>query len=48
MPAKLMINSNYNAKTSGILPRVNMPHFQHLIIALDFYLTCRCALYNIS
>ncbi len=36
MPDKLMIPSNYKTKTSGILPRVNMPHFQHLIMLLDF------------
>jgi len=36
MPSKSIILSNYSAKCSGILPRVNMPHFQCLSNSLDF------------
>ncbi len=48
MPGKSIIISSYRAKCSGILPRVNMPHFHYLIMSLDFYPTCRCAQYNLS
>jgi hypothetical protein len=48
MPGKSIIISTNNAKYSGILPRVDMPHFQYVIKSLDFYSTCGCALNNIS
>ncbi len=43
MSGKSIQKSNYNAKYSGILPRVNMPHSQYLIKSLDFTQLLLCS-----
>jgi hypothetical protein len=48
MAGKSTVISKYDAKYSGILPRVDMPHFQYLVQPLNFCSTCCCALYNIG